>query len=201
MDLDHAPDDHTQDDSDVQAAEEVLGESFNTTLASWMTHQPSNNTEMRCLFVSTLPEIALKQFPVDFSKVAAAIQKIIEKKETSSSYVGQYVQAWIKFQNWGNVVCGNEETIIEEIIGWNAAVRVGTRTVPDWPAALRILDWIREAQKEVKAREVKEGVCDCQELAHIWFADTSVPHSCSAKTQDLELRGGSICDLHQQDRI
>lgn len=152
--------DPTLDDNDVQAAEEALGESFHNTFSILVTHWSSNKTDMRCLFVSTLPEIALKQFPVDFPKVAAAIQKIIDKKETSASYVGQYVQAWIKFQNWGNVVCGNEETIIEEIIGWKAAVRVGTRNIPDWPVALGILDWIQEAQKEVKAREVKEGACE-----------------------------------------
>lgn len=116
---------------------------------------------MRCLFVATLPDVALRLFPVDFYKVAEAIQKIIDKKETSASYVGQYVNAWIKFQNWGNVVCGNEDMIREEVIGWKAAVKVGARNVPDWPAALRILGWIQEAQKEVKARALKAGVYDC----------------------------------------
>lgn len=102
---------------------------------------------------------------MEFSKVAPEIQRFVDKQESSASYIAEYVVAWRKFQNWGNVLCENDEMITgrEEAIGWDAVIKVvagkvGNRYVPNWPVALKILDWIQKAQKEVKARKVKEGV-------------------------------------------
>lgn len=179
-------DSHDDDNSDIHAAGEILGELFPAFAASSSTHR-SFKTDMRCLFVEAIPEKALKVFPIEFSKVASAIQKIIDKKETSTSYADQYMKAWVKFQNWGNVACMNEEAIREEDIGWDNAVRVGTRNVPDWPAALRILDWIQEAQKEVKARKLKEGVWEFECLNDRFVSDAIDTQSCGTQTQDLGL--------------